>query len=96
MGHAYAAVLADPVRLDLVGPFQVVAFSEVLHPAEDPSSFEDRDFVENVVDAEDVANVADEVALVVDVDVDYEDAGSGSVAEPELVASYTATQTENI
>lgn len=30
-----------------------------------------------------------------DVDADYEDVGSDFVAEPEQVASYIATQTEN-
>lgn len=49
----------------------------------------------SVEDVEDVGDVVDEVALVADVDVGYEDVGSDSVAEPEQVASYTAIQTEN-
>lgn len=50
----------------------------------------------NVEDVEDVEDAVDEVASVADVDVGYEDVGSDSVAELERVASYTATQTENI
>lgn len=46
----------------------------------------------NVVDVEGVGDAVDEVALVADVDVGYEDVGSDFVAEPERVASYTATQ----
>lgn len=49
----------------------------------------------NVEDVEGVGDVVDEVALVADVDVGYEDVGSDSVVEPEQVASYTATRTEN-
>lgn len=49
----------------------------------------------NVEGVEGVGDAVDEVALVADVDVGYEDVGSDSVAEPEQVASYTAIQTEN-
>lgn len=49
----------------------------------------------NVEDVAGVGDVVDEVASVADVDVGYEDVGSDSVAEPEQVASYTATQTKN-
>lgn len=50
----------------------------------------------NVEDVEGVGDAVDEVALVVDVDVGYEDVGSDFAEEPEQVASYTVTQTENI
>lgn len=90
--HAYVVELVDLVHRDLVGPFQVAASFVVLHPAEDPSSFEDHDFVVNVEDVEGVGDAVDEVALVADVDVGYEDVGSDSVAEPEQVASYTVIQ----
>jgi len=63
---------------------------------EDPSSFEDRDFVVNVADVGDVVDVVDEVALVVDVDVDYEDVDFDSVVALELVEFYIAIQTKNI
>lgn len=49
----------------------------------------------NVEDVEDVVDAADEVALVADVDVDYEGVDSDFVEEPELDVSYTETQTEN-
>lgn len=49
----------------------------------------------NVEGVEDVGDAVDEVALVADADVGYEDVGFDSVEEPEQVASYTATQTEN-
>lgn len=49
----------------------------------------------NVEDVEDVGGVVDEVTLVADVDVDYEDVGSDSVAEPERVVSYTAIQIDS-
>lgn len=87
--------LAAQVRRGLVDPSPAVAFFVVSHPVEDPSSFSDRDSVANVEDAEDVEDAVDEVALVADVGVGYEDVGSDSVEEPELVVSYTATQTEN-
>lgn len=91
-----ASEAVDLVHRVLVDPFQVAAFSEVLRPAEDPSSFWDRDFVVSVEDVEDVEDAVDEVALVADADVDYEDVGSDSVAEPEQVASYTAIQIDSM
>jgi hypothetical protein len=50
----------------------------------------------NVVDVVDVVDVVGEVALVVDVDVDYEDVDFDSVVELELVESYIVIQTKNI
>lgn len=41
-------------------------------------------------------DAVDGVALMTDADVDYGDADSDSVEEPELAVSYTETQTENI
>lgn len=46
----------------------------------------------NVEDVEGAGDAVDEVALVADVDVGYEDVGFDFVAEPEQVASYIAIQ----
>lgn len=40
-------------------------------------------------------DAVDGVALVTDADVDYGDADSDSVEEPELVVSYTETQIDS-
>lgn len=50
----------------------------------------------NVEDVEDVVDAADEVALVADVDVDYEGVDSDFVEEPELDVSYTETQIDSM
>lgn len=48
----------------------------------------------NVEDVVDVVGVADEVALVVDVDADYEDADSDFAEEQVLVVSCIETRTD--
>lgn len=84
--------LVDQVLQDQVAPYLVVASFVASLLVGDPSSFWGHDFVENVAGVVDVADVADEEALVVDADVDYEVAGFDFAEEQVLVLSCIGIQ----
>lgn len=90
--HVCAVDLVGQVHLDLEDPYLEGAFFAVSHPAEDPSSSWDRDFVANAEDVEDAVDAVGEVALVADADVDYGVADFDFAEELELDVFCTETR----